>query len=74
MNNERAATALGALALILLCLVTARVRGQIHCLGREMTAKRDLCLAAERRAAVEDARLAEVVALTSRTPVFARAE
>lgn len=72
MITERAATAAGALALVVLCLVTARVRGQIHCLGVEMAVDRDACFAAERRAATEDARVAELRALHGRAS-FVRA-
>ncbi len=66
--TERFTTLIAAVALITLCLVTARIRGEIHCLGMVMASDREACFAADRRAAIEDARLAEMRAVQSNTP------
>ena len=72
MITERAATAIVAVGLVALCLVTARVRGQIRCIGFTMAADREACFAAERRVAIEDARLAGLRATS--TPTLALTE
>ena len=68
MITERAATAITAVGLVALCLVTARVRGQIQCIGFTMATDREACFAAERRVAIEDARLAGLRASTNPAP------